>query len=200
MGNPEYSKKYFQRKRKERNDKAKSFKIKSLKGEIWRSIPRLQGRYEFSNLGRVKSLYKYGFPEKILYGNVDSDGYIKVSIYDREGKRITGKVHRLVAYAFIENPEQKPQINHLNGFKWDNRVSNLEWATNSENQIHAKKIGLNKNFGEGSNFCKIKTKDAIFIFNSSLSSMELSGMFSITQAAIRLIKRGINWRQATEGL
>lgn len=70
-------------------------------------------------------------------------GYLQVLLYE-EGKPHPKKVHRLVAEAFIPNLDNKPQVNHINGDKTDNRVKNLEWCTNSENQLHAYKNGLEK--------------------------------------------------------
>lgn len=77
-----------------------------------------------------------------IKGSVDSKGYRYIDIKDKEGKRKCPKVHRLVALAFLENKDSKPQINHIDGVKLNNNVDNLEWVTNSENQLHAYKLGL----------------------------------------------------------
>ena len=77
-----------------------------------------------------------------LKGILDNYGYHVVSLHLRPGVQKTYKVHRLVALAFIPNPENKPQINHKNGVKTDNAVDNLEWATASENAKHAYRTGL----------------------------------------------------------
>lgn len=69
------------------------------------------------------------------------DGYNKVDLYDG-GERSSKRVHRLVAEAFIPNPDNKPEINHIDGNKLNNDISNLEWVTGSENMIHAYETGL----------------------------------------------------------
>ena len=105
--------------------------------EIWKDIPDYEGLYQASNLGNIKSLKK----NIILRQNGDNYGYMQVILYNGETRK-TGKVHRLVGKAFIENPENKPQINHKDGNKKNNHVSNLEWLTNRENKKHAINTGL----------------------------------------------------------
>lgn len=67
-------------------------------------------------------------------------GYLRVDLYDENGKRKHYKVHRLVAQAFIENPDGKPQVNHKDGNKHNNSVTNLEWVTDAENKDHRKEL------------------------------------------------------------
>ena len=109
--------------------------------EIWRKIEGFE-KYEVSNLGRVRSLnYRQTGESKTLRLCKNSTGYLHVDLY-KNGNRYYKKVHRLVANAFIPNIDNKPQINHIDGNKINNRVDNLEWVTASENIHHAWTTGI----------------------------------------------------------
>lgn len=97
--------------------------------------------YTVSNDGRVFS-YKSG--NKVELKQKQKDGYMNIGITSDDGVRKFKRVHRLVAEMFIPNPENKSDVNHINGIKNDNCVANLEWATTSENRIHAFETGLQK--------------------------------------------------------
>ena len=145
--------------------------------EIWRDIKGYEGLYQVSNLGRIKSLARNihlptctkFISEKILnLCTCKLKGYIKITLM-----RKSFKVHRLLAQAFIPNPENKPQINHIDGIKKNNCVSNLEWCTAKENNIHAFKTGLRPS-SKDINFCtrKVKCIELDKVFNSVADASE----------------------------
>ncbi|EOU1476299.1 HNH endonuclease [Clostridium perfringens] len=101
--------------------------------EIWKDIEDFENTYQVSNLGRVKSLnYCNTKKEKVLKNIKDKDGYLVICLSNKSKKR-NFKIHRLVSQAFLDNPNNYPQVNHKNENKEDNRVENLEWVTPKEN-------------------------------------------------------------------
>jgi len=117
--------------------------------EIWKNVLEYED-YQVSNLGNFKK------GNKIINGCKDKNGYL-ISTFRNTGIAKTVKLHRLVLLTFIQNIDNKPQVNHINGIKSDNRVNNLEWCTHSENQKHAIKTGLRVGVkGEKCNFSKLK--------------------------------------------
>jgi hypothetical protein len=109
--------------------------------EEWKPIAECNGEYYVSSQGRVKSL-KFG-KERILIGRMQGKGLkYPVVTLSLKSRIYQVKIHKLVALAFIPNPDNKPQVNHINGIKTDNYVENLEWATASENNKHAWSTGL----------------------------------------------------------
>lgn len=116
-----------------------------MQEEIWKDIAGYEGKYQVSNLGRVRSLQYHNTKgiRRIGYLKtaVDNKGYLRCAL-SKNNKLTTFKVHRLVASAFISNEENLPQINHKDGNKLNNHVKNLEWCNNSQNQLHAYATGL----------------------------------------------------------
>lgn len=113
--------------------------------EIWKDIKGYEGKYQVSNLGNVKSLLdkQLNKREKILKPSFNDKGYLRVYL-SKESKKATKTIHRLVAETFIPNLENKKTVNHIDGNKTNNRVDNLEWLSNTENQRHAWELGLKK--------------------------------------------------------
>ena len=144
-----------------RNTADKSHFKGDLIMEIWKPIVGTKGFIEVSNEGRVRSLLS-GIP-KILKTQVDSKGYHRIRVTIEQIK-MTYKVHREVAKAFIDNPTNLPQVNHKDGNKDNNNVSNLEWVTNQENAHHAIKNGLWDSVVEGAKRVNESRKKAIIAY------------------------------------
>lgn len=125
--------------------------------EIWKPIPGYEGYYEVSSLGRVRSLdrtttyWRNGVVQSVTYRgkmlnlNIADDGYVHVMLplLDTSPRKYRYRsVHQLVALTFLPNPDEKIQVNHIDGNKANNSVKNLEWVTQEENMEHAKRTKL----------------------------------------------------------
>jgi hypothetical protein len=162
--------------------------------EIYKDIDSYVGLYKISNLGNVKS-FKFG-KEKILKNHLGVLGYYKISLC-KNSKSKSFNIHSLAAKTFIYNPENKPQVNHINGIKQDNKVYNLEWSTAKENIQHAHNIGLiNTIKGQNKSLSKLKDLDVLEIrrIGKTKTQLELSIKYNVNQSLISLVINNKIWK------
>jgi hypothetical protein len=155
---------------------------------MWKAIEGTSGMIEVSDDGRVRSLLS-GEP-RVLKTQVDSKGYHRLRATIKREK-MSFKLHREVAKAFIPNPHDLPQVNHKNGNKNDNSVENLEWINNKDNAHHAIKNGLWKNVFAASNNTNEKRKIPIVGYYSTKTSCFSKYFESISQAEREIDSRHV---------
>lgn len=145
------------------------------------------GQYTIRKNGDVYSEYsnKVIKPYKIR-------GYLGYSLII-DGKRKVWYAHRLIATAFIPNPENKELVNHKDGNKHNNSVENLEWVTKKENAIHACSV-LGVNRGEKNGMTKLTNDDHKFIMSSNLTNSEIGGILNVSYKTIWAIRKGKRWK------
>lgn len=158
--------------------------------EVWKNIKGYEGIYTISNLGRVKGT-------KVLKPCINSNGYYRVNLCDK-GKRKQYIVQVLMAITFIDKHyrKNKLQCNHIDGDKANNKLSNLEIITKSENEKHAFKIGLKSHKGNNHNRRKINSDDAENIrrlYNLGIDSRDLADRYGLTRGHIYKIKNFETW-------
>lgn len=168
--------------------------------EVWKDVVGYEGMYEISSCGNVRRSAREkphdGTYPKRPIKPVLINRYFRVALRGKKPRR-GFSVHRLVATAFIPNPENKPQINHKNCNKFDNRVENLEWCTAKENAEHARQNG--KYFqGEKVHLSKLKVSDIVKIRKlyktGNYYQRELAKMFGVTQGIITVIVNRKIWK------
>lgn len=177
-----------------------------MNDEIWKPIEGYEGLYEISNLGRVKSLGRTNRggtkPEKIMRQQKQWTGYLQLGLTGLDGKQRYKKVHRLVATAFIPNPENKPMVNHKNGIKDDNRVENLEWVTASENHLHAfkelGKAGGTGKKGKASTRRILTDEQAEAIRNDTRTHEAIAQEYGISPSTVSNIKNRVTYAERAD--
>lgn len=181
--------------------------MRSKKVQIWMPVKGFEGRYEVSNLGVIRSLVT---PDSINGGihirkiprllclPKNKNGYVKAPL-SKDGKTYHKLAHRIVAEAFLDNPNNKPQVNHINGIKHDNRIENLEWSTCSENIAHSFNSCFRKApSGDECPVSKLSSKDVMAIFNSKKPGTLLAKEYSVHPMTISDIKTGRSWSTVTK--
>ncbi len=158
--------------------------------EIWKKIPQFEN-YEVSNFGRVRRVLKTGYYYR---SPVIQHGYNHVTFSYCKGTKFKSfQVHRLVALLFIDNPQNKKCVNHIDGNKQNNNVKNLEWCTHSENEIHSYHV-LNKK----SPATKLKLEDVLYIrentiFGKKGNTVSMAKKFNVSLAQIHNIVKLKSW-------
>jgi predicted XRE-type DNA-binding protein len=169
--------------------------------EEWLPISGYEDYYEVSSNGRVKrvsSITRHGRKRKegIIKANAFRTGYEYVELC-KDNVRKKMLVHRLVAVAFLDNPDMRPQVNHINGNKRDNRRINLEWSTSSENQKHSIKTGLRTAKGEKNSRCKLTEGKIIeirrLLKDGTMKQSAIAKIFNVSMPTITDIKQGRSW-------
>lgn len=171
--------------------------IAFLHSEVWTDIVGYENLYQVSNTGKIKRLagkHPSIRKERIFSPSVKKNGYLYVSL-SNNGDIKYFLVHRLVALSFIPNPDNKPEVNHIDGNKLNNNDWNLEWNTGSENMIHAVRNGLTqKSLGENANNSKLTEIQVLEIRKSKLSQSKLALKYNISKSSIQFIKAKKTWR------
>jgi hypothetical protein len=173
--------------------------------EIWKDIKDYEGHYQVSNLGRVKSLARVVECRKDVFVNKKEKflshwdcgkGYRKVKL-SKDGIEKSMRVHRLVAETFLQNPELKLEVNHINGVKDDNRVENIEWCTSSENTIHALKNKLKiSQKGSKHGMSKLTEKDVLKIrqIGKTKTLKDISEIYNVDMSLISSVLLNKIWK------
>lgn len=181
-----------------------------MENEEWKDVVGYEGRYEVSSLGRVKNVGDPRYLGLIMSAHKSKVGYLRIGLSNGRKRRMI-TAHRLVALAFVPNPDGKPQINHKDGNKLNNHPSNLEWCTPREDRIHAVKHGLaatglrhgayakpeSRRTGEKNGRAKLTESDVVRIramIAAGLGNKEIAGQFNVSDATIWWLKKKGTWK------
>lgn len=162
---------------------------------MWKDVVGYEGFYKVSDTGEVFSVRT----NRVLKPNIGMDGY-KKAVFSVNNVRKTVRINRLVAEAFVDNPDNKPVVNHKDGDKLNNCADNLEWVTIVENAIHASKNGLLKGCkGESNPMSKLTAKEVDEIRRTykkrshDANAKVLSEKYGVSKSTIWFIASGQVW-------
>ena len=171
--------------------------------EIWKDIPNYVGFYQASNKGRIRSVERFvngkwgndAARKSVMLNPTKSKvGYLRCLLM-KNSNRKTCSVHRLVALTFIENPKSNTQINHIDGNKLNNCICNLEWCTVTENNRHARLLGLNvSKSGEEHHSYGLKNKQSHVLINVETKELkpicEVAKEYGCTTRHVTMMVKG----------
>lgn len=172
--------------------------------EIWKDVKGYVGIYKISSIGDVIGLDRVTnnpinlTTKGVLLKPSIKRGY-KCVVLQKEGKRTYPSIHRLVAINFLPNPENKPQVNHINGIKTDNRVENLEWNTSKENINHAFDNNLRKSQNGALNInarlTEIQVSEIRSLKNKGVSQVDIMRMYGMSRSNVNDIVNNRIWKK-----
>lgn len=165
--------------------------------EKWKDIEGFEGYYQVSTYGRVKSLSRTSIRRGRTYPQKESILKMQINQYpsvmlQKEGNKRRVNIHRLVAHAFIPNPQNKPMVNHINGIKTDCHVDNLEWVTQRENEDHSIKYGL-KYIPSNTKLSIGDVKQIRAAVSKGARQKDIAQKFSLHPTTISKIVSGASW-------
>lgn len=164
--------------------------------EVWKSLPEYIG-IEVSNLGRVRMNTRKHHGDVISKFCKDKDGYCRCTVQKLDGKKSSQPVHRLVAKAFVKNPENKPCVNHIDNNRTNNKSDNLEWMTPKENVRHSFIYGKRKKLKDVQRTTVLTDFQISQIakLRTLYSVSQVSKLFNIKYSTLKNIIRRVNKRR-----
>ena len=164
---------------------------------MWKDIVGYENVYQVSNYGNVRNIKK----GNMLTPSPEKKGYLRVSLW-KDGGYKTKKVHRLVCECFLDNLNNKSQVNHIDGIKTNNNVNNLEWVTNDENVKHKVKLDLtHKPRGTKNGRCTISENTARSILTDvkdGKSILDITIKYKVSRNIVTNIKYKKAWKHIQE--
>ena len=177
--------------------------------EIWVDVSGFEPFYEISTLGRIRSKPRMKrirggglqpIPARLITAQLLKNGYFYVTLWSGKTKGTTTPLHRVIAKAFIPNPENKPEVNHLNGIRTDNSIENLEWCTTRENALHKYRVlgykcptTLKGTANKAAKLNDDKVRQ-ILTLAGSVSMAGIAQRFSVSKRAVQFIIHRKTWK------